>query len=106
VAVAGKGHIQGRTLAFQARPLQLKRNQHTLPDLWEALDRELGPTCVAVVGITGATDHWCVIYRVTPKTLWLLDSDGWTYMRRSRCTVRSSQTRYCLEVGEILLIER
>ena len=37
-----------------------------------ALDQELGPTCVAVVGITGATDHWCVVYRVTPKTLWLL----------------------------------
>jgi hypothetical protein len=106
VAVARKEGCRKRSLTFHARPLRLKPDQHTLPDVWAALDRELGPTCVAIVGITGATDHWCVVYRVTPKTLWLLDSDGWTYMRRSRCTVRSSQTRYCLEVGEILLIER
>jgi hypothetical protein len=70
------------------------------------LDEEVRSTCVAIIGITGATDHWCVVYRVTPKTLWLLDSDGWTYMRRSRCTVRSSRARYCLEASEILLIKR
>jgi hypothetical protein len=106
VLAVGQGRIQGQKLKFEARTLRLERHLRTLPHLWAALDQELGPTCVAIVGITGATDHWCVVYRVTPKTLWLLDSDGWTYMRRSRCTVRSSRTRYCLEVGEILLIER
>lgn len=106
VTAAGKGRLRGEKPNFAARPLRLKRDQHTLPHLWAALGRELGPTCVAIVGITGATDHWCVVYRVTPKTLWLLDSDGWTYMRRSRCTVRTTRTRYCLEVGEILIIER
>jgi hypothetical protein len=106
VAAARKEVSRKRGLTFHARPLRLKPDQHTLPRLGAALGRELGPTCVAVVGITGATDHRCVVYRVTPKTLWLLDSDGCTYMRRSRCTVRSSQTRYCLELGEILLIER
>ncbi|WP_114189015.1 hypothetical protein [Microvirga aerophila] len=103
---AGQRRIQGQKLKFEARTLRLTRDQRTLPSLWTALNQEVGPACVAIVGITGATDHWCVVYRVTPKTLWLLDSDGWTYMRRSRCTVRSSRTRYCLEVGEILLIER
>ena len=97
--------ILGRVLTFQARPLRLKRHQRTLPHLWAALDQELGPACVAVVGITGATDHWCVIHRVTAKTLWLLDSAGRTRIRRSRCTVRASRTRYCLELGEILLGE-
>ncbi|MBM1172324.1 hypothetical protein [Microvirga arabica] len=106
VAVAGKGRCGDRDLTFQAHPLRLKQDQHTLPDLWAALEQELGPACVAIVGITGATDHWCVVYQVTPKTLWLLDSDGGTYMRRSRCTVRPARTRYCLELGEILLIER
>jgi hypothetical protein len=103
---AGQGRIQGRKLKFEARTLRLKRHQRTLPHLWSALDQELGPACVAVVGITGATDHWCVVYRVTPKTLWLLDSSGQTRISRSRCTVRTARTRYCLDPSEILLIER
>jgi hypothetical protein len=70
------------------------------------LDQGLGPACVAIVGITGATDHWCVVYRVTPKTLWLLDSSGQTRISRSRCTARSTSTRYCLDSSDILLIER
>jgi hypothetical protein len=106
VVVAGQGSIQGWKLPFQAYPLRRKQDQRTLPRLWAALDEEVRSTCVAIIGITGATDHWCVVYRVTPKTLWLLDSDGWTYMRRSRCTVRSSRARYCLEASEILLIKR
>ncbi len=91
---------------FQARPLRLSRDQRNLPQLWSGLSQELTPTCVAVIGISGAADHWCVVYRVTAKTLWLLDSSGQTRIYRSRCTVRSSRTRYCLEAGEILLIER
>ena len=101
-----QGRIQGRNLKFETRTLRLKRHQRTLPHLWSALDHELGPACVALVGITGATDHWCVVYRVTPKALWLLDSSGQTRIYRSRCTVRPSRTRYCLEAGEILLIQR
>jgi hypothetical protein len=106
VAVAAQGQVQGRSLKFETRPLRLKPEQRTLPSLWKVLDRELGPACVAIVGITGASDHWCVVYRVTPKTLWLLDSSGQARIRRSRCTVRPARTRYCLEPGEILLIER
>jgi hypothetical protein len=70
------------------------------------LGHELGPACVAIVGITGATDHWCVVHRVTPKTLELLDSSGQTRISRSRCTVRTARTRYCLDPSEILLIGR
>ncbi len=47
-----------------------------------------------------------VVYWVTPKTLRLLDSWGRSCIRRSRCTVRTARTRNCLELGEILLIER
>jgi hypothetical protein len=86
--------------------LRLKRDQRTLPHLWTRLGRELGPTCVAIVGISGALRHWCVVYRVTPKTLWLLDSAGRRRISRSRCTVRFSRTRYCLELSEMLLIKR
>jgi hypothetical protein len=106
VAVAAQSRVQGRNLRFEARSLRLKRGQRTLPSLWTALDREVGPACVAIVGITGATDHWCVVYRVTPRTLWLLDSSGQSRINRSRCTVRATHTRYCLEVSEVLLIER
>ncbi len=106
VAAAGRCRFEGRDTAFQARPLRLRGKDRSLPGLWAALEGELGPTCVALVGITGATDHWCVVYRVTPKTLWLLDSAGRTRIRRSRCTVRASRIRYCLELGQILLIER
>lgn len=106
VGVASQCRLGDRDIIFQARPLRLKRDQCSLPHLWAVLERELGPTCVAIVGVTGATDHWCVVYRVTSKTLWLLDSSGQTRMNRSRCTTRSCRTRYCFDVSEILLIER
>ena len=93
-------------LSFQARPLRLRREDRTLGKLWAALDQEIGSGSVAIIGITGRTDHWCVVYRVTPKTLRLLDSWGRSCIRRSRCSVRMARTRYSLEPGEILLIER
>jgi hypothetical protein len=93
-------------LSFQARPLRLRREDRTLARLWAALDGAIGSGCVAIIGITGRTDHWCVVYRVTPRTLRLLDSSGRSCIRRSRCTVRTARTRYCLELSEILLIER
>ncbi len=106
VATTRRCRLPDRELAFRARPLRLTGKERTLSGLWAALERELGPTCVALVGITGVTDHWCVVYRVTPKTLWLLDSAGLTRIRRSRCTVRSSRVHYSLVLGQILLIER
>jgi hypothetical protein len=106
VMVASQCRLKGQKLTFATRPLRLNRQQRTLPHLWTALDAEVGPTCVAIVGLAGITNHWCVVARVTPKTLWLLDSAGQTRIYRSRCTVRSSRTRYCLEAGEILLIKR
>ncbi len=106
VAAAARCRFEDRELAFGARPLRLKRQDRSLPGLWAALEGELGPTCVALIGISGATEHWCVIHRITAKTLWLLDSSGRTRLRRSRCTVRASRTRYCLELREILLIAR
>jgi hypothetical protein len=106
MVLVGQGRIQGANLKFEVRTLRLKRHQRTLPHLWTVLDQELGPAWVAVVGITGATDHWCVVYRVTPRTLWLLDSSGQTRISRSRCTVRTARTRYCLDPSEILLVQR
>jgi hypothetical protein len=103
---ASQWRMRGRGLTFQARPLRLKRHQRTLPHLWAALNEEVGPTCVAIVGVTGVTDHWYVVYRVTPKTLWLLDSSGQRRISRSRCTVRSTTTHYWLDSSDILLIER
>ena len=106
VAAVSSCRLEGQKLTFDARRLWLKQEQRTLPHLWAALNEELGPTCVAIIGLSGVDDHWCVVYRVTPKTLHLLDSSGQTRIYRSRCTVRPSRTRYCLEAGEILLIRR
>jgi hypothetical protein len=86
-----------------AHSQQLRR---ALGKLWAALDQEIGSGCVAIIGITGADDHWYVVYWVTPKTLRLLDSSGRSCIRRSRSTVRTARTRYCLELSEILLIEQ
>ena len=61
MVLAGQGRIHGQNLKFEARTLRLKQRQRTLPHLWATLDQELGPAYVAVVGITGATDHWCVV---------------------------------------------
>ncbi len=106
VAAVSSCRLDGQKLTFDARRLSLKRDQRTLPHLWAALNEELGPTCVAIIGLSGVDDHWCVVYRITAKTLWLLDSSGQTRIYRSRCTVRSTSTRYCLGAGEILLIKR
>src|SRR5918994_2285613 len=106
VAAVSSCRLEGQKLTFDARRLWLKRDQRNLPNVWDALNEELGATCVAIIGLGGAANHWCVIYKVTPKTLWLLDSPGQTRICRSRCTVRSSRTRYRLEAGEILLIKR
>jgi hypothetical protein len=105
-AAARHCRLADRDLSFQVRPLRLQQEERTIPNIWAALDREVGPACVAIIGITGADDHWCVVYRVTPKTLRVLDSSGRSCIRRSRCTVRTARTRYCLELDEILLIER
>ncbi len=102
---ASQWRIQGRVLTFQARPLRLRREQRTLPHLWAALNEEVGPTCVAIVGVTGVTDHWYVVYRVRPKTLWLLDSSGQSRISRSRCTLHPTTTRYWLDPSDTLLIE-
>jgi hypothetical protein len=105
-AAARRCRLVDHDLSFQVRTLRLRREERTIARLWATLDREVGPACVAIIGITGADDHWCVVYRVTPKTLRLLDSSGRSCIRRSRCTVGPARTRYCLEVGEILLIEQ
>jgi hypothetical protein len=106
VAAAEKSCRRCHGSAFEVRPLTLERDDRTLPSLWAALEQEVGPTCVAIIGIAGRTDHWCVVYQVTPRTLRLLDSAGRTRINRSRCTLRNSQIRYCLAAREILLIER
>jgi hypothetical protein len=105
-AAARRCRLADRDLSFQVRVLRLRRDEQSLSDLWAALGQVVGPACVAIIRITGADNHWCVIYRVTPKSLRLLDSSGRSCIRRSRCTVRTVRTRYCLELGEILLIER
>jgi hypothetical protein len=69
--------------------VRLRREDRTLEKLWSALDQEIGSGCVAIIGITGRTDHRCAVYRVTPKTLRLLDSSGRSCIHRSRCTVRT-----------------
>jgi hypothetical protein len=106
VTAADKSCRRCHGSAFEARPLRLGPGNRTLPGLWAALEQEVGPACVAIIGITGRTDHWCVVYQVTPKTLRLLDSAGRTRINRSRCTLRNSQIRYCLAVSEILLLGR
>ena len=104
-AAARRCRLADRDLSFQVRTLRLRRDEQTLAKLWATLDQEVGPACVAIIGITGADDHWCVVYRVTPKTLRLLDSSGRSCIRRSRCTVRTARTRYCLELSEHLELE-
>jgi hypothetical protein len=106
VAAVSSCRLEGQKLTFVARRLRLKREQRNLPYLWAALNEEVGPTCVAIVRIAGITNHWCVVARVTRRSLQLLDSSGQTRIYRSRCTLRSRRTRYCLEAGEILLIKR
>src|SRR5215210_443119 len=82
VMVVSQCRLKGQKLTFATRPLRLKRQQRTLPHLWTALDEEVGPTCVAIVGLAGITDHWCVVARITPRTLWLLDAAGQTRICR------------------------
>src|SRR5688500_2123665 len=90
-AAARRFRLADRDLSFQVRTLRLRREERTIARLWATLGQEVGPACVAIIRITGADNHWCVVYQVTPKTLRLLDSSGRSCIRHSRCTVRTAR---------------
>jgi hypothetical protein len=89
---------------LKARSLTARRKHRTVEGICSALAEKTKQGCVAIIGIAGAEEHWCVVYKVTGRSLAVLDSSGRTYLRRTRCTMSRTKDRYRLHPSEVLLL--
>jgi hypothetical protein len=89
---------------LKARSLKARRKHRTVEGLCSALAERTKQGCVAIIGIAGAEEHWCVVYKVTGRSLSVLDSSGRAYLRRTRCTMSRTKDRYRLHPSEVLLV--
>ena len=83
-----------------------KGGRSSLPTLWRKLSAHIGSTGIAIVGLAGRTSHWTVVIDITCKQMRLLDSDGLSVLRRSRCSPRPGAHHHSIEPGNILLVKR
>jgi hypothetical protein len=74
--------------------------------LCERLRDALDHDHVAILMIDGSDSHWTVAYKVTDKTIRLIDSIGMNYLLRSRCTFRPTQKGHQLFRDEVILLRR
>ena len=61
-------------------------------------------TCM-IIGTTGREHHWTVVISATRKTMRLLDSEGWKYLRYSESTTTViDDTKYVLYPAQTFFI--
>ena len=77
-----------------------------LEGLWRRLQDDIGRKQVALLGISGAHEHWTVAYAITPKVMRLVDSQNWRVLMRDRCTTQPARTRFRLDPAAIILVRR
>lgn len=78
-------------------------------DLAEALlllSRKRQKGWLPILSIRGKYNHWTVIERITRDRIYLLDSNGTRYLRRSSCTLKKTRTKYRLFADEVVLVRR
>jgi hypothetical protein len=74
--------------------------------LWVALQDAIGPSCVAILGLTGKHSHWTVATHVSAANLRLFDSTQLRALPRARCTVGRTLKRHQLSPRHVLLVQR
>ena len=91
---------------IRSRPFPTFDEHPTLGALWSCLQGELSHKQVAILGVSGADEHWTVAYAVTDKVIRLVDSQNWSVLRRGRCTTKPARTRFRLDPAAIVLVRR
>lgn len=84
-------HIENET-GIRLKVRRPQRCRYRLGSFWQVLRTELGKGNIAIFGMWGRRAHWTVAYKITEKSIRLVDSDNLKLLRRSRCTLRSTQT--------------
>ncbi|MHC2088768.1 hypothetical protein [Methylobacterium sp. CM6244] len=98
-------HIQ-KAHGIGVQTLPPAGEHETLGSLWSELEARLLMGQVIIIGLSGVHQHWTVVRRMTPGTLWLADSDGLTLLRQSRCSLEERPKWHCLKRSEIIVIAR
>jgi hypothetical protein len=86
-------------------PKSLRLNAN-IDHLWVALEKQISPTCCAILGLGGKHSHWTVAVRISQLSIHLYDSGQLKFLPRARCTVRSTKTRHQIPPTHVILVER
>ena len=82
------------------------RHSANRDQLWQALETQISPSCVAIIGLAGKHSHWTVAAQVTPLRIRLFDSGKLQALPRARCTVGRTTKRHQIAPTHVLLVER
>jgi hypothetical protein len=93
-------------IKLKATGLKTPKKKVALPQLWEALQEEIGSGAVVILALSGRRDHWTVAYHMSDRTIRLADSNSLKVILRSHCTLRPTRQRTRILPGETLLLTR
>jgi hypothetical protein len=97
-----------RELEVRIKASAYKRPARTpsLGEFWEDLRSHVHRRQVAILGLSGADEHWTVAYAMSSKLIRLLDSAERHVLRRSRCTISRARSRYRIDPAAVILVKR
>lgn len=91
---------------IKIKPSPSPLTSKSVGSFWEALRTRLDRGYVAIIGLSGADEHWTVAYAISDKLIRLLDSEDRRVLRRSRCTTYRGKTRVQLDPSAVILLKR
>ncbi len=98
-------HIEKET-GIRLKVKRPRRCRYRLSGFWRLLRAEIGKGNIAIFGIWGRRAHWTVAYKITEKSIRLADSDNLKLLRRSRCTLRPTQTLCQFYPNDTIILSR
>jgi hypothetical protein len=94
------------SLMPRSSAVETQARTKTLDTFWLQLRARFAPGTVAIVGLSGALEHWSLLYRVTSKRLHFIDSSGLTSLHQREVTLTKSATRVMLKASLVFVISR
>jgi hypothetical protein len=91
---------------LKIRPYRKSGGRLSVPKFWQTLDSQLGPSQVAVAGLSGARDHWTVVSHISGRAMVLLDSTDLRSLTRPQITLKVARTRYGFDPDELVFVKR
>jgi hypothetical protein len=92
-------------LQIEVEGLTFRAERATIAQVWSAVQDQIG-SGVAVLSVSGRHEHWSVAYKVTPRTMRLLDSGDLRVLLRSRCTIAAAETGCRLNSHAVFIVRR